>query len=115
MSTNTIEQKRAHKAQQYFRDLLKNLRDFGQCDWPYQGVVYRVVNGLPYDSESFYNGHINALLRQPRKRGYKVIPSLVGLKDSKWIGAGPGYWTPQDKHILGVIIGEVYGPRHFLT
>lgn len=114
MSSNTIEQKRKHKAQQYFRDLLKSLKEAGQCDWPYNGKIYRVIKAIPFDpGVPSSPDYINALVKQPRKRGYKVTPIHLGLKDSKWVGDGPGTWTPQDKHILGAIIGEVQGPRYF--
>lgn len=108
MSSNTAEQKRAHKAQQYFRDLLKQLRETGACDWPYGGRVFRVLNTEVGDG--LFALQYNALVKHPRKRGFKVTPVQLGLKGSQWI-LGPTAWKPQNKHILGFIVGEVHGPR----
>ncbi len=102
VSSNTQEQKRRHRAHQYFRDLLKALREQGWCDWPYQGVTYRVIKDV---SEQPWR----ALVRHPKRRGFKVTICQAYVKDSYWV-LGPTNWRPRDSDILGEVVGLVYGP-----
>lgn len=111
MSSNTIEQKRAHKAHQRFRDLLKALRESGACDWPYQGQFYRVVRNEPM--YGIAPSDYTALIKQPRRRGYKVTPVVLDLVGSKFVLQN-STWVPQDKHVLGYIVGVVHGPQNIV-
>lgn len=78
-------------------------------------MIYRIVSGhhsLGYCKPVLYAGTYNALVKYPRKRGFKVTPVQLNEKDNMWI-LGPTAWKPQDKHVLGTIIGETIGPKYY--
>lgn len=102
MSSNTLEQKKRHQAHQRFRDLLKQLWETGECLWPYKGKIYKVVKWETDENIGWNAFGINALVKRPRKRGFKVTPAYVAEKHGMWVAGSR--WRLQPKHIFGIIV-----------